>query len=209
MSDEYLYAYGVIENEDVTADIEGVEGATHAYTIDHRTLSAVVSDIDTMDPEETDENVRAHDDVLQTIMVLDGGRTVVPMRFGMTFKNARPLKNVLRGGRRAFTRTLNEMDGMVELGVKLLVDEDATIDRDAVRESVTDQLAAASEQEAQNDLFSDRLLLNRAYLINRDEQAAFDTAIDEITDKYDDRLTVQYTGPWAPYNFIDIEISSQ
>lgn len=209
MSDEYLYAYGVIENEDVTADIEGVEGATHAYTIDHRTLSAVVSDIDTMDPEETDENVRAHDDVLQTIMVLDGGRTVVPMRFGMTFKNARPLKNVLRGGRRAFTRTLNEMDGMVELGVKLLVDEDATIDRDAVRESVTDQLAAASEQEAQNDLFSDRLLLNRAYLINRDEQAAFDTAIDEITDEYDDRLTVQYTGPWAPYNFIDIEISSQ
>lgn len=209
MSDEYLYAYGVIENEDVTADIEGVEGATHAYTIDHRTLSAVVSDIDTMDPEGTDENVRAHDDVLQTIMVLDGGRTVVPMRFGMTFKNARPLKNVLRGGRRAFTRTLNEMDGMVELGVKLLVDEDATIDRDAVRESVTDQLAAASEQEAQNDLFSDRLLLNRAYLINRDEQAAFDTAIDEITDEYDDRLTVQYTGPWAPYNFIDIEISSQ
>lgn len=209
MSDEYLYAYGVIENEGVTADIEGVEGATHAYTIGHRTLSAVVSDIDTMDPEETDENVRAHDDVLQTIMVLDGGRTVVPMRFGMTFKNARPLKNVLRGGRRAFTRTLNEMDGMIELGVKLLVDEDATIDRDAIRESVTDQLAAVSEQEAQNDLFSDRLLLNRSYLVNREEQAAFDTAIDEITDEYDDTLTVQYTGPWAPYNFIDIEISSQ
>lgn len=209
MSDEYLYAYGVIENEDVTAEIKGVEGATDAYTIDHRTLSAVVSDIDTMDPEETDENVRAHDDVLQTIMVLDGGRTVVPMRFGMTFKNARPLKNVLRGGRRAFTRTLNEMDGMVELGVKLLVDEDATIDRDAIRESVTDQLAAASEQEAQNDLFSDRLLLNRSYLVNREEQAAFDKAIDDITDEYDDTLTVQYTGPWAPYNFIDIEISSQ
>lgn len=206
---EYLYAYGVIESEEVEATIEGVEGATTAYTIDHRTLSAVVSDIDTMEPEQTDPNIRAHDDVLQTIMFWEGGRTVVPMQFGMTFKNARPLKNVLRSGRRAFTRALQEMDGMIELGVKLLVDEDATIDEEAVRESAAEQLAAASEQKVQNDLFSDRLIVNSSYLVDREEQAAFETAVDAITNEYSDTVTVQYTGPWAPYNFIDIEISSQ
>lgn len=209
MSDAYLYAYGVVENEEIEAEIEGVEGATRVYTIDHRTLSAVTSDIQTMDPEEMDENVRAHDDVLQTLMFSDGGRTVVPMQFGMTFKNARPLKNVLRGGRRAFTRALQDIDGMIEVGVKLLVEEDATIDQDAVRESTTEQLAAVSEQEAQNDLFSDRLIINRSYLVEREEQAAFDSAVDSITDEYSDSVTVQYTGPWAPYNFVDIEISSQ
>lgn len=209
MSDEYLYAYGIIENEEIDASIEGVEGATRAYTIDHRTLSAVVSDIETMDPEQTDENVRAHDDVLQTIMFWEGGRTVVPMQFGMTFKSARPLKSILRGGRRAFVRALQDMDGMIELGVKLLIDEDATVDRDAVREFTVEQLAAASEQEATNDLFSDRLIVNRSYLVDREEQAAFETAVDAITEEYGDTVTVQYTGPWAPYNFIDIEISSQ
>lgn len=206
---EYLYAYGVIESEEMETTIDGVEGATTAYTIDHRTLSAVVSDIDAMDPEQTDENARAHDDVLQTIMFWEGDRTVVPMRFGMTFKNARPLKNILRSGRRAFTRALKDMDGMIELGVKLLVNEDATIDEEAVRESTTEQLATASEQEAHNDLFSDRLVVNRSYLVDREEQAAFEAAVDAITDEYSDTVTVQYTGPWAPYNFVDIEISSQ
>ncbi|RRJ31566.1 GvpL/GvpF family gas vesicle protein [Halocatena pleomorpha] len=209
MSEEYLYAYGVIENEELGIDIEGVEGATRAYTVDHRTLSAITSDIHTMDPEETEENVRAHDEVLQTVMFWDEGRTVVPMQFGMTFKNERPLKNVLRGGRRAFTQALREMDGMVEFGVKLIVDEETTIDRDAVRESTTNRLATVSEQEAQNDLFSDRLVVNRSYLVNRNERSAFDSAVDTITDEYSDSVTVQYTGPWAPYNFVDIEISSQ
>ncbi|UPM45235.1 GvpL/GvpF family gas vesicle protein [Halocatena salina] len=209
MSGEYLYAYGVIENEELTVDIDGVEQATQAYTVDHRTLSAITSDISTMEPEETDENVRSHDEVLQTIMFWNGGRTVVPMQFGMTFKNERPLKNVLRGGRRAFTHALQEMDGMVEFGVKIVVDEDTTIDREAVRESTAERLAAVSEQEARNDLFSDRLVVNRSYLVDRNERESFDSAVDRITDEYSDSVTVQYTGPWAPYNFVDIEISSQ
>lgn len=51
--------------------------------------------------------------------------------------------------------------------------------------------------------------MNRSYLIDRDERAAFDEAVDAVTDDYGDVLTVQYTGPWPPYNFVDIEIGTQ
>src|SRR5699024_1199323 len=99
MSD-HLYAYGVVEDADFELDVDGVAGATQAYTVSHGPLAAVVTDIDTLDPELTDENARAHDDVLQDVLLDAGGRTVVPMQFASVVKNARTLKHVLPDGRR-------------------------------------------------------------------------------------------------------------
>lgn len=208
MSDSHYYAYGIIENEEYNLRVTGVDGADRVYTVNHRPLAAVVSDIDTLEPEQTDENLRAHDNVLRAVME-DGRRTVVPMRFGMVFKDKRTLKNVLRGGRGMFNSALYEIDGTVELGVKLIANEDDTFDREAIREDVADRLKDMSVQEAENGLFSDRLVMNRSYLVDHDQQAAFGAAIDEITEEHDDYLSVQYSGPWAPYNFIDIEIGTQ
>lgn len=236
MTDEHLYTYGVIGQADIEFDLEsdgdgshddetenatedrdsadstdsatgsGVNGAKRLYTVDYRTLSAVVSDIATLEPEESDENLRAHDEALQTIMEHEDVDAVVPMRFGMVFKSARPLKNVLRGSRSVLTRTLNDVEGTVEMGIKLVAEEDATLDREAIREDVSDRLADACLEETENDLFSDRLVLNRSYLVSHDGREAFDRAVAEIEAEYSDRVLVQYTGPWAPYNFVDLEI---
>lgn len=205
---ENLYAYGVVEDADFELDVEGVEGASRTYTVSHGPLAAVVTDIDTLEPDLSDENARAHDDVLQAVL-LDADRTVIPMQFGSVFKNARTLKNVLRGGRRAFMKALNETDGLAEFGVKLVTEEDADLDAETIREDAGERLASASVEDTENDRFSDRLVMNRSYLVERDERMAFDEAVDAITDEYGDTLTVQYTGPWPPYNFVDIEIGAQ
>lgn len=202
-----LYAYGVIEQEDLDIAVEGVADADRVYTVDYRSLSAVVSDIDTTDPEQTDEAVTRHNEVLQTVLEHDGGRTVVPMGFGMAFKNARTLKSVIRGARRAFRKALNDTEGTVELGLKLVATGDA-VDAEAVREDVAGRLADRSVESTDDDLFSDRLVLNRSYLVAREDREAFDDAVDEIEADYED-LTVRYTGPWAPYNFVDIRISAE
>lgn len=209
MSDENLYAYGVIRDESLDLPVDGVCGASRVYTVSYRTLAAVVSDIGTMEPERTDENVEAHDETLREVMMHGDGRTVVPMQFGMTFKNARPLKSVLRGGQRAFRKALNEIDDRVELGIKLVVDEDAVVDADALREQAHSELEAASIDYTEDDLYSERLVMNRSYLVDRDEQDAFNDAIDRVEERMDDRAMVRYTGPWAPYSFVDIHIGAE
>jgi hypothetical protein len=206
MTANHLYTYGIIEQEDVEFDIDGVEEADRAYTVDHRTLSAVVSDIDALEPEQSDANLRAHDEVLGAIMNSKGGRTVVPMRFGMVFKGAGPLKNVLRGSRSVLSRTLRDIEGTVEMGLKLVAEEGATINREAVREDVAERLADVSVEEAENGRFSDRLVVNRSYLVDRDRREEFDAAIEGVEDEYGESTIVRYTGPWAPYNFVDLEI---
>ena len=208
MADNALYAYGVIEQEDLEFDIEGVNGAERAYTVDHRTLSALVSDIDTVEPEATDENARRHNEVLQRLLEDGDGRTVVPMQFGMAFKNERTLKSVLRETRPAFRRALRDVDDKVELGLKVLAEEGAEVDREAVEEAVSERFEGLAEGSTDDDLFSDRLVVNRSFLVDRENRDAFDEAVGTFQDEHDD-LLVQYTGPWAPYNFVEIEIGAK
>ncbi|QDX39527.1 gas vesicle protein GvpF [Salarchaeum sp. JOR-1] len=206
---ENLYTYGIIEQEDLELDVEGVAGADQIYTVDYKNFSAVVSDIDTTEPDRTDEDVEAHNTVLQHVLEYDGGRTVVPMSFGMAFKNERTIKGVLRGARRALRSTLNDIEGTVELGVKILAPADDTIPQEDIQATVTDRLTELSINETENDLFTDRLIVNKSYLVDRDQRDAFDAAIDEIEAEYDDELTIKYTGPWPPYNFVDIHIGAE
>ncbi|RBI59047.1 protein gvpF [halophilic archaeon] len=208
MSSPNRYVYGVVEQTDVEFDADAVGGAERVYTVDYRSLSAVVSDIDTTDPERTDEDSKAHDEILRRVLESDDVDGVVPMQFGMAFEDARTLKSVLRGGRRAFRKALNDVEGTVELGVKLVVDEDADLLRDEIRREVGDRLSAVSEGETDDDLFSDRLLLNRSYLVADEDREAFDEAVADVREEYDG-LTVQYTGPFAPYNFVDIRVGAQ
>ncbi|MCF2164923.1 MULTISPECIES: gas vesicle protein GvpF [Halobacterium] len=210
MSESHLYTYGIIDdNESLALNVDGVAGATRAYTVSYRSLSAVVSDIETTDPERTDAAVEAHNTVLQAVLEHDATRAVVPMSFGMAFKNARTLKGVLRGARRALRSTLTEIAGTVELGVKVLAPgDDTAVDTAAVRSDVTARLSALSVGETENDCFTDRLIINKSYLVEHDTREAFDAAIDEIDAAHDD-LTVRYTGPWPPYNFVDIHIGAE
>jgi len=208
MADSALYAYGVIEQEDLEFETEGVNGAERAYTVDHRTLSALVTDIDTVEPEATDENARRHNEVLQRLLEEDGGRTVVPMQFGMAFKNERTLKSVLRETRPMFRRALREVDDKVELGLKVLADGDTDVGREAVEAEVTERFEDLAEGSTDDDLFSDRLVVNRSFLVDRSNRDAFDEAVGAFEDDHDD-LQVQYTGPWAPYNFVEIEIGAK
>ncbi|HMB49288.1 MAG TPA: GvpL/GvpF family gas vesicle protein [Natronoarchaeum rubrum] len=205
MTGDHLYVYGIVEDEKLELDVGGVGGAERIYTVTTGGLSAVVSDIDTTDPERTTEAMEAHDGVLKAVLE---DRTVVPMSFGMAFKDERTLRNVLGGGKRAFRKALDEVEGTVELGVKLVGDADADLRRDPVREEARDRLEPIAVDVVGNDLFSDRLLVNDSYLVDRDDRVAFDEAVGALEQDLDG-VVVQYTGPFAPYNFVDIHIGAE
>lgn len=57
-------------------------------------------------------------------------------------------------------------------------------------------------------MFSELLVVNRSFLVERDEREAFDQAVGDFQEEYEG-LIVHYTGPWPPYNFVDIKIGAQ
>ena len=47
--------------------------------------------------------------------------------------------------------------------------------------------------------------MNAAFLVRRDAEVDFDAIVKAIGAKYD-KLTFKYTGPWPPYNFVNIRL---
>nr|WP_240939883.1 GvpL/GvpF family gas vesicle protein [Planosporangium flavigriseum] len=55
----------------------------------------------------------------------------------------------------------------------------------------------------------DALLLDRAYLVRRDEQPRFVEALDRCGDRLAvDGLALRVTGPWPPYSFVDLTVTA-
>jgi len=56
-----------------------------------------------------------------------------------------------------------------------------------------------------NRAIGDKMIMNAAFLVQRDQEPAFDRRIKEIASSFD-KLTFKYTGPWPPYNFVNIRL---
>jgi Mg2+ and Co2+ transporter CorA len=86
---------------------------------------------------------------------------------------------------------------------------------------LVDQALQARSERYVNDIFAelrdvsvatrankpigDKMIMNAAFLVARDKESAFDTKIKAIGVRYD-KLTFKYTGPWPPYNFVNIRL---
>src|SRR6266850_2028085 len=56
-----------------------------------------------------------------------------------------------------------------------------------------------------NKPIGDKMIMNAAFLVSRDKEQGFDQRVKEIGARLD-KLTFKYTGPWPPYNFVNIRL---
>jgi len=56
-----------------------------------------------------------------------------------------------------------------------------------------------------NKPIGDKMIMNAAFLVSRDREHAFDAKVKAVGAKYA-HLTFRYTGPWPPYNFVNIRL---
>jgi hypothetical protein len=56
-----------------------------------------------------------------------------------------------------------------------------------------------------NKPIGDKMIMNAAFLVERERETAFDSRVKALGAKYE-ALTFRYTGPWPPYNFVNIRL---
>ena len=74
-----------------------------------------------------------------------------------------------------------------------------------VRE-IYDSLRDCATASRHNKPIGDKMILNAAFLVERDRAPDFDQRVQEIAQRYEGKLRFQYTGPWPPYNFVNIRL---
>jgi len=57
-----------------------------------------------------------------------------------------------------------------------------------------------------NDSSGDRMFLNAALLIDRSREKEFDFLVEDLVERYDDRVNFKYIGPVPPFNFVNIVV---
>jgi hypothetical protein len=70
---------------------------------------------------------------------------------------------------------------------------------------ILEQLRDVSVASRINKPIGDKMIMNAAFLIARDQETAFDAKVKLIATRFD-KLTFKYTGPWPPYNFVNIRL---
>lgn len=71
---------------------------------------------------------------------------------------------------------------------------------------IHERLGEFAAEAKLNNTVGERMLLNSAFLVERDREQEFDEKVNEVFLKHSDRLEFKYSGPWPPYNFVNIKM---
>jgi hypothetical protein len=70
---------------------------------------------------------------------------------------------------------------------------------------IFEKLRPVSVASRANKPIGDKMIMNGAFLVSRKQESQFDAKVKEIGARYEN-LTFKYTGPWPPYNFVNIRL---
>lgn len=71
---------------------------------------------------------------------------------------------------------------------------------------IVDILKKSAIEYKINNTTGDEMFMNSAFLVDKGWEKEFDNIMDDLSDKYKDKVKFMYTGPLAPFNFVNIVI---
>ncbi len=204
-SDEYIYVYGITNNKNFKLDIKGIRGDLIKKT-DLKDISALISFYPNLNPVVKESEAMRHAEILNK---LARKITIIPMAFGTVFKEKEILEAVITKSYPAIKKTLDLIKDKIELGVKVIKNKSEEIEELSrkIDQDILEELNKLSVKSIRGDLFSERLILNHSFLVERNQFNRFSNKIGDLEERYSD-LKFIYTGPWPAYSFININVKA-
>jgi hypothetical protein len=119
--------------------------------------------------------------------------------FVNTHAELRVARDRLLGGQREPTQ-----EQKIEVG--RMFDHLLSEDRETYADKVEGILASHCTETQQNKCRNEREVLNLVCLVERAAMPEFESGIFEAAKEFDNNFAFDYNGPWAPYNFVEIDL---
>jgi hypothetical protein len=221
-----LYLYAITEPLSPLDGVIGVRGASPRF-VRAGGLAAVVSGFDMTSSELGEDEMWAHDRVVEAVM---DRAPVLPMRLGSLLADDAAVRNVLRQRGREWAEGLERVRGAVELGIRAAIEVETTHQPPPEGAQVAEGSGAAyllgrlaaerSRQGAARRVHEPLVQLARdsrvridpgglarfraSYLVDRARLEAFKRAVEELR-REPATSSITCTGPWPPYSFTGSE----
>ena len=75
------------------------------------------------------------------------------------------------------------------------------------KETILSNLEPLALAVKTNNTYGERMIMNAAFLVEKTKETAFDQKVNELADKYGDKMTFKYVGTLPPFNFVNLTIN--
>ncbi len=114
----------------------------------------------------------------------------------------------LRAARDRFLGTHREPTQEEKIEVGRIFERILNEDREVYTERVEEVLSPRCFEIKRNPQRNEREVINLACLVGREAPAEFEAGIFEAARLFDNNFAFDFNGPWAPHNFVDIDLKS-
>jgi len=87
-----------------------------------------------------------------------------------------------------------------------MVEEALKREKELFLEDIMGALAPLSVQVKTNKPYGEMMILNAAFLVEKDKEPDFDRAVNALAAKYGDKIKFRYVGTLPPFNFVNVVI---
>ncbi|PIP21025.1 MAG: gas vesicle synthesis GvpLGvpF [Candidatus Omnitrophica bacterium CG23_combo_of_CG06-09_8_20_14_all_40_11] len=77
-----------------------------------------------------------------------------------------------------------------------------------LKENILNNLSPLALETKTNNTYGERMIINVAFLVEKNREGEFDQKIQELGAKYEDKVKFKYVGTLPPFNFVNLVIET-
>ena len=77
-----------------------------------------------------------------------------------------------------------------------------------LKEDILNNLSPLALETKTNNTYGERMIINSAFLVEKNKEGEFDQRIQELDEKYGDKVKFKYVGTLPPFNFVNLVIET-
>ena len=117
------------------------------------------------------------------------------------YEDIKTLKEKLKG--RPSDKTYYER---MEIGK--MVEAALEREKEICKKDISNNLAPLAIETKINNNYGERMIINAAFLVEKDKESEFDQKVQELDAKYGDKVKFKYVGTLPPFNFVNLVIET-
>jgi hypothetical protein len=90
-----------------------------------------------------------------------------------------------------------------------MVEEALQKEKESHKQDALGKLSPLSVQVKTNNAYGDMMIVNAAFLVDKEKEKEFDAEVQGLADRYGDRIRLKYVGTLPPFNFVNLVISME
>ena len=82
-------------------------------------------------------------------------------------------------------------------------------EKQIVEEDILNTLSPLAVEVKINDPYGELMIINGAFLVEKEKEAEFDNQVQELGDKYSEKIKFKFVGMLPPFNFVNLVIETE